>query len=98
MHGENRIRRLPRGWRIANQIYLIIITPFAFINGILSILHNIYGIIPPFYFELSSAILCALPVTWSKILDAVKEYQDEEETSNNEHQVSLEPSGNSQND
>ena len=69
--------KIPRWLRKANFIYQIILIVLTGITILLSALTDAELPIPTTYFEYYSIIISALPVFWSKILDASKKYIDD---------------------
>ena len=67
-------RKLPRWLRKINLIYQFILIGLTVINSILAALESEGVKIPVVYFTYYSIFISALPVLWSKILDASKQY------------------------
>ena len=67
-------RKLPKWLRKINLAYQFILIGLTVINSILAALANEGVPIPLEYFTYYSILISALPVFWSKILDASKQY------------------------
>ena len=66
-------RKLPKWLRTANFIYQIILILLGFMNTLLTSLDSVIHV-PREYFECYAIIISLLPVLWSHILDASKQY------------------------
>ena len=71
-----KLKKLPRGWRLANKYYKIGMILMVFVNSILCAVNAHSKGISPLYFEIYSIAISGLPVVWSKILDEAKIYHD----------------------
>ena len=70
-------RKLPRWLRKMNLVYQFVLIALTVINSVLAALENEGVKIPIEYFTYYSIIVSALPVFWSKVLDASKKYISE---------------------
>ena len=74
----NLIRKLPRSVRKANLIYKWVMGILSGLNVALLALNNSDSItIPSLYFEIISVAATSFPILWSKLLDSLKEYEQE---------------------
>ena len=72
------VRKLPRSLRKANLIYKWIMGLLSGLNVALLALNNSDSItIPSLYFEIISVVGTSFPIIWSKILDSMKEYEQD---------------------
>ena len=71
-----KARKLPKGWRIANFIYQLLLLGMTVVNLILLIIDesNTEGKIPKLYFSIYACLVSVIPVAWSKILDYAKDF------------------------
>ena len=71
-------RKLSRNWRRANAAYKVVLSIITGVNIMLLALNNSESFsIPNAYFEVFSVLSTCLPIGWSKLLDVVKEYEEE---------------------
>ena len=71
-----KVRKLPKRWRKANEIFQIGMLFLAFANAILVVVNSDTNDIPKMYFEVYAVVISALPTLWSRLLDEVKVFEE----------------------
>ena len=71
-----KIRKLPKPWRKANEIFQIGMLFLSFANAILVVVNSETNNIPTMYFEIYAVVISALPTLWSRMLDEVKVFEE----------------------
>ena len=75
---QKATRKLPRSVRKANLIYKWIMGILSGLNVALLALNNSDSVhIPSIYFEIISVAATSFPILWSKLLDSLKEYEND---------------------
>ena len=87
---QSSVRRLPRSLRKANVVYQFLMGLLSGTSFFLASLNASSEInISPLYFQIVSVLASAVPIVWSKFLDAMKDYE-QELTPHSTPQVTLE--------
>ena len=75
---QKATRKLPRSVRKANLIYKWIMGILSGLNVALLALNNSDSVhIPSIYFEIISVAATSFPILWGKLLDSLKEYEND---------------------
>ena len=75
---QKATRKLPRSVRKANLIYKWIMGILSGLNVALLALNNSDSVHnPSIYFEIISVAATSFPILWSKLLDSLKEYEND---------------------